>query len=148
MVPFEARGIWWGTPEDASEAEIAECAAVEGGLDVGMGITNVTHLGRSEYRFVNCWGDAGLLYQTGRITASNGDQLFYFGPGEAGWEVLDVDWTAGTYEIGLVRFTGGTGRFEGVTGSFMTLGDAFVGDEGWYGTELWEGVISSVGSRK
>ena len=148
MVPFKASGTWWGTPEDATEGEIAECAAVEGGVDVGVGIMNVTHLGRSEYRFLNCWGDAGLLYQVGRITAANGDELFYFGPGEVGWEVFDVDWTGGTYEIGLERCTGGTDRFEGVTGSFMTLGDAFVGDEGWYGTEIWEGVISSVGSSR
>jgi hypothetical protein len=29
-----------------------------------------------------------------------------------------------------------------------TPGDAFYGDQGWYGTELWEGEISSVGSSR
>ena len=146
MVPFRGHGTWWGTPGEATEAEIAECAAMEGEVDVGAGIMNATHLGRSSYRFLNCWGAAGLLYQAGRIRAANGDELTYFGPEAEGWEVFEVDWSGGAYEIGLVRFTGGTGRFENVTGSFTTLGVALVGDEGWYGTELWEGVISSVGS--
>ena len=148
MVPFKARGTWWGTPGDATEAEITDCVAVGGTVDVGTGIMNVSHLGRSGYRFLNCWGEVGLVYQVGRITAANGDELYFFGPGELGWEVFEVDWVEGTYEIGFVWFTGGTGRFEGASGRFMTSGDAFYGDDGWYGTELWDGMISSVGSSK
>jgi hypothetical protein len=148
MVPFKADGVWWGTPGDATEAEVADCAAVDGVVDVGAGIITVTHLGRSGYRFLNCWGEAGLIYQEGKITAANGDELYYSGPGQADWEVFEVDWEAGSYVIGLVRFDGGTGRFAGATGSFLTFGDAFYGDQGWYGTELWEGEISSVGSSR
>jgi hypothetical protein len=149
-VPFKASGVWWGLTGDIIEREGFNCADLGGYLDSGAGVINVTHLGRSNYGYVNCW-DADfetILYQTGSVTAANGDELFWDGPGEGGWEVWAVDWEAGTYTMGPLSFSGGTGRFEEATGAFVSFGDAVLGESGWTGTEHWEGVISSVGSAK
>jgi hypothetical protein len=150
MVPFKASGTWWGAPEDATAEEIAACEAAGGYVDVGRGVINVTHLGRSQYRIMNCWGEEDILYEEGKIIAANGDELYFTGPGEGGWAIFEVDWGVYpfTYRYSPLNFAGGTGRFEGATGSFMAWGDAYIGDEGWYGSEFWEGEISSVGSSK
>ncbi len=149
MVPFKASGTWWGAAEDATAEEIAECDAA-GGLfvDVGWGVINVTHLGRSQYRIMNCWGTEEILYEEGKIIAANGDELYFTGPAEGGWDIFEVDWGVYPFTVRYspLHFAGGTGRFEGATGSFVVWGDAYFEDGEWFGTEFWEGEISSLGS--
>lgn len=151
MLPFKARGTWEGAPQDATAAEIEACTAAGGTVDVGAGVINVTHLGRSSYRVMNCWGPDEILYEEGLIVAANGDELYFHGPGEGGWQTYEVDWSVYpfTYAYSPLWFIGGTGRFEGATGSFLASGDAYYeATVGWYGTEFWKGTISSVGSGK
>jgi len=153
MVPFKGGGVWWSMLETLTEGEIADCDAVGGVPDVGGGVLNITHLGRAEYRMLNCW-DASfefVIYETGTAVAANGDQLSYYGSSDDGM-LTGFDWLVpfeeGDYEIGPLSITGGTGRFVGATGSFISSGYAVLGDAGWEGTEDWDGEISSVGSSK
>lgn len=150
MVPYKGKGTWWGLNGDVVEREGFDCDALGGYLDQGAGVINVTHLGRSDYSFINCWDGTleTILYQTGTVTAANGDQLFWDGPGDGDWDVFVVDWAGGSYQMGPLIFSGGTGRFAGATGSFVSFGTFVEIDGGYGGTEMWEGTISSVGSSK
>lgn len=148
MVPFRGSGHWWGVPGEIQEREEFDCEAMGGlFLDHGAGQTNVTHLGRSEYDYVNCWGVEDILYQTGFVTGANGAQVTWHATLEEGLRTV-TDWENGTYEMGPMVIDGGTGRFEGVVGTFQSYGTFWLAESGWVGTELWEGVISSVGSSK
>lgn len=62
-----------------------------------------------------------LIHAAVVMTFSNGDQLFGAGPGN-GWMCLDVDPAGAGFFYGEAYglFTGGTGRFEGATGSFSS----------------------------
>lgn len=92
---------------------------------------NATHLGevmwqQSTLQHVSCnlsIADMELTTSvSGQITASNGDRIFY-----TGTDVIDVlnlitqQGTQGTIE-GTWTITGGTGRFEGASGSFTING--------------------------
>lgn len=69
-----------------------------------------THLGRYTIEGAGFMNPAtGQGWDAGVITAANGDQIHY------------------EHESGIVTFTGGTGRFEGVTGGFATVTE-MVGD--------------------
>lgn len=62
-----------------------------------------------------------LIHAAVIVTFSNGDQLFGAGPG-SGWMCLDLDPAGEGYFYGEAYgdFTGGTGRFDGASGSFSS----------------------------
>ncbi len=62
-----------------------------------------------------------LIHAAVVVTFSNGDQLFGAGPGN-GWMCLDLDPAGAGYFYGEAYgdFSGGTGRFEGASGSFSS----------------------------
>jgi len=62
-----------------------------------------------------------LIHAAVVVTFSNGDQLFGAGPGN-GWMCLDLDPAGAGYFYGEAYgdFSGGTGRFEGASGSFTS----------------------------
>ena len=148
MVPFKGSGHWRGVAAETPEREGFDCEAIGGlFLDEGAGVINVTHLGRSEYGYVNCWGEVDILYQFGWVTAANGDQLTWHGT--LGEDLVTLaDWDNGTYEMGPLLIDGGTGRFMGATGTFRSLGTFEEVDGAYVGTEIWNGMMSSVGSMK
>ena len=67
-----------------------------------FGTANCTHLGLSENQGGGTYNQDGTPKGTGVLTAANGDQLF---------------WSGGV----ATAFTGGTGRFEGATGTVTTV---------------------------
>jgi hypothetical protein len=154
MVPFKAYGFMEpGSARAATEEEMAACEAAGGvSVDAAVLTMNVTHMGKSEYRFWDCWGeDFSILFYHGTVVAANGDELYFYGPIEGEWETFEVDWTADPvpWTFGPMTITGGTGRFENATGSFTAWGwSAYDPEIGWYGPENWDGMISSVGSTK
>lgn len=87
------------------------------------GSGNATHLGRTEFEIVQCWTKAypGLTppdsYGQGSIIfyAANGDELWASYNGFADHQ----DDSDGTEILTLGVFTGGTGRFEVATGTFI-----------------------------
>jgi hypothetical protein len=97
------------TMQDHSQAVVS---LVDGSLHAeASGVA--THLGRHTIEgsgFMNL--QTGEIWDSGVITAANGDQIFY------------------QHGAGTVTFTGGTGRFEGVSGGFTivteTVGDPVV----------------------
>ncbi|MFH1764132.1 MAG: hypothetical protein ABIF09_08075 [Gemmatimonadota bacterium] len=148
MVPFKGSGHWWGVAAETPEREGFDCEAMGGlFLDEGAGVINVTHLGRSEYGYVNCWGEVDILYQFGWVKAANGDQVTWHGTVGEGLVTI-ADWDNGTYEMRPLLIDGGTGRFEGATGIFHSSGTFEVVDGAYVGTETWKGIMSSVGSMK
>jgi hypothetical protein len=62
-----------------------------------------------------------LIHAAVIVTFSNGDQLFGAGAGN-GWMCMDLDPAGDGYFYGEAYgdFTGGTGRFEGTSGSFSS----------------------------
>jgi hypothetical protein len=101
-----------------------------------------THLGR-----FTVTGDVAVEVATGMargtwtLTAANGDQIFLDMVGENGSD--------DHHGLGEFTITGGTGRFEGASGSYeqiitfaVPLGSAPVIDY----TDVFEGTISAVGS--
>jgi hypothetical protein len=141
FVPLKGNGIWWWSPEPTMEVD----PCPEGSFpDFGFGEMNVTHLGRSEYAFRNCWtAEFEFVHQAGVITAANGDKLFWHSS-EATQTI--INWDDLTYEMGPMTFDGGTGRFEGAQGTFVSYGGTAA--DLLSGTEMWKGEISSVGSSK
>jgi len=73
----------------------------------------MSHLGEVQASWTHCWDEATDRYFEGSLmlTAANGDMLW-------GWyaDVTDGDWP--------IHITGGTGRFEGATGTINLM---------WYG---------------
>ena len=154
-VPFKAHGYMDSSigGEGPTEEEIAACIAAGGvSVDAAVMPINVTHMGKAKYRFWDCWSaDFGILFYHGKVVAANGDELYFSGPEGGEWETFEVDWTADPipWTFASMAITGGTGRFENATGSFVAWGwSAYDPDRGWYGEENWEGWISSVGSSK
>ena len=103
-----------------------------------------THLGR-----FTVTGDVAVEVATGMaqgtwtLTAANGDQIFLDMVGENGSD--------DHHGVGQFTVTGGTGRFEGASGSYeqiitfaVPLGSADVIDY----TDVLEGTISTVGSNQ
>lgn len=81
----------------------------------GQGWGNATHLGRYAYSFQGTVYIPELMGEmTDTFTAANGDKIFAQGTGQAA--------PSGTPGYNLIKMnltiTGGTGRFEGVTGSY------------------------------
>jgi len=146
-VPYKGHGHWW------SVVDALGCEGDPGNLfSLGAGEINVTHLGRSDYSFQNCWefdphAPIGITFvsQAGSVTGAHGDQLFWYGSAAMGSGVT-FDLANLTYEMGPFWFTGGTGRFDGATGSFMATGS--LAPDFATGTENWHGMVSSVGSIK
>ena len=155
MVPFKGYGYLeggGGSEGGPTEEELAACLAAGGvSVDAAVMSMNVTHMGKAKYRFWDCWGDFGILFYHGKVVAANGDELYFSGPEGGEWEIFEVDWNADPvpWTFGSMAITGGTGRFENATGSFIAWGwSAFDPDIGWYGPENWDGMISSVGTSK
>lgn len=96
-----------------------------------------THLGRfvrEELLLLN--PTTGAATGTVTFTAANGDQIF---------GTVTAQFTSPTTVVGSFSFTGGTGRFENVTGG----ADALVSTpDGVNLTVDFEGSISSVGANK
>jgi hypothetical protein len=154
MIPFKGHGEGW--PENAvSTGEEVEACLAAGGVSWGAASLpmNVTHMGKVDYHFFQCW-DAGfgLALYMGKVVAANGDELTFIGPPEGGWEVFEIDWftVPHPWRFSPLIITGGTGRFANATGSFEAWGESEYHPDvdRWYGPETWEGWISSVGSSK
>ena len=78
-----------------------------------------SHIGKFEYASVDDFSDFPNVSGTATLTAANGDQIFTTFSGtltSLGGTVVDV-----VFENTI---TGGTGRFEGATGSFTNTGIA------------------------
>ncbi len=72
-----------------------------------------------------------VLSATGTATAANGDQLFW---------IMTPD------RIGVVQYTGGTGRFEGVTGAWLTTSVTILESEVNWPTMTVTLIYTGVGS--
>jgi len=136
LVPFKGSGDWW-------VAELREgCEGDESNMvAVVKGDLFLTHLGRSSGEWHNCWTPAfEFVSHTATVTAANGDQLTWYGSVDDGTEISNF--TPTTYILGPLRFTGGTGRFEGAVGEFMTFGTS--AEDLMSGTIEFDGLISST----
>ena len=102
-------------------------------LSTAKGIMTLT--GESEWASSVCCGPTGHCEGTALITAANGDVLILS-------IIHDFNPVLGTWEQSEV-FTGGTGRFEGVTGNSTSSGTfTFTGQltDSWTGTN--EGMLT------
>ncbi len=136
LVPFE--GTWAGV---TTSADLSGFPFVE---VVAEGTGNISHLGRSNMISPHV-NDAftGEIYGDQLFTAANGDTLTAWC---TGWGYPQAD---GSVE-GLLScdFTGGTGRFDGVTGSyefeFLAL-PRTDGGPGYVTEATFDGWMSHVG---
>jgi len=83
-----------------------------------------THLGKFTIELFFCGGPSGYKNGEGAFVAANGDELWFTvpSPGEIG-QVLPLPYADPLYEAYFqdpFTFTGGTGRFEGASGSGRT----------------------------
>lgn len=112
----------------------------------GQGAGHATHLGamaaQSIAEVVNlATGEGAASY---RFIAANGDEVFV----EFAFLAIPTSPT-GFFVQGVWEITGGTGRYEGATGSGTYEGDvAFTGPANASGSFMLVGTISSVGKLK
>lgn len=134
MVPFKARYDFHLVP-----GPVEPCAGSTNTRTYGAGEGVGTHLGRFTVTASQCALPGGLTGDgRGTYVAENGDLLYFTYSGHTTLQGLLLNFTtSGT-------FVGGTGRFEGATGSASAIGgvDLSTG-KAWAD---WDGVISSVGS--
>lgn len=140
MVPFKATGSGSGgfdlTRDDCPEGTVA----ISG---IGRGVTS--HLGKAEVYFSHCGyyilDESNPTYVDGYgiMTAANGDQIFstYYG-----------ELTGPDAFVNYNTITGGTGRFENVTGAYTEYGTVAFTATGFDFEINLDGEISSVGSNK
>jgi hypothetical protein len=144
MAPFKMKGTF--TSSVSTDASL--CAAYPGAIAIliDFGGTS-THLGRIDGMAHNCVmvgsdGSRTLMSQTGTIAAANGDVVYAHGT--AAQDGTSVVYAAdGSWRLGPVPFTGGTGRFANATGYYVISGPDPLG-----GPYRSAGMISSVGSSK
>lgn len=139
MVPYKASG----TAVTVSSSADCEGDPTNSAV-VAAGGGNATHLGQVTWTYVNCLTSTfEFVSQYGIMTAANGDQVFWHGSVAAG-SALTLDYANLTYTGTNFFFTGGTGRFDGVSGGFSTRG-TFTADLSAITVQA-SGVISAVGS--
>ena len=98
---------------------------------------NATHLGRFSREEILLFNPAtGTVAGSISFTAANGDRLS---------GVVAGGFTSPTTAVGTYTFTGGTGRFENVTG---TVGFSVSAFDGVQFTVEFDGKVSSVGANK
>jgi hypothetical protein len=133
-VPFKAHYDFHTVP-----GPLEPCPGSSNTRGYGAGAGVGTHLGRFTVTASQCALPGGITADgRGTYTAENGDLLYFTYSGQTTLQGLLLTFTlSGT-------FVGGTGRFEGATGSTTSIGgiDLSTGNA-WAD---WEGVISSVGS--
>ena len=145
MVPFRDSGTWWYVGEgDGTLCDVYDALPV---FVVWEGTG--THLGRFTGSEILCIDPSSgtLLAYSNQWTGANGDQLFGFGSIDEDPPVQMIYVPGASWEISGVHFVGGTGRFQGATGSVRYVGDHSLGATVG-GTYAGEGWISFVGSRK
>ena len=133
-VPFKARYDFHSVP-----GPVEPCVGSTNTRGYGAGEGVGTHLGRFTVTASQCALPGGITADgLGTYTAENGDLLYFIYSGHTTRQGLVVSFTlSGT-------FVGGTGRFEGATGTTTGIGaiDLSTGSA----RAVWEGEISSVGS--
>jgi hypothetical protein len=136
LVPF--RGTDVGTWGQGSH----DCGSLFPVRVDGSGTTTATHMGRIAYSSRECvdFGSYPFPY-AGHFTmaAANGDTIFGTYTGTA---TIAEDGVTILYEQ-IATVTGGSGRFDGASGSIDVVGIAFA--DGSYVQQL-SGAISSVGA--
>lgn len=140
MVPYRGTGSGSGIFDLTREDCPAGTVAISG---TGSGVAS--HLGKIDVYFSHC--SYFIIDQTnptyvdgyGITTAANGDQIFgtYYG------ELTGPDSFVDYFTI-----TGGTGRFENITGTYTEYGTVAFTTTGIDFGIYFEGEISSVGSGK
>jgi hypothetical protein len=133
-VPFEAHYDF-----HVVSGPVEPCTGSTNARTYGAGEGVGTHLGRFTVTASQCALPGGITADgRGTYAAANGDRLYFTYSGHNSRQGLAVTFTlSGT-------FVGGTGRFEGATGSATSIGaiDLSTG-KAWAD---WVGQISSVGS--
>lgn len=121
-MPFKADFYTIRTYDYDGEVTCTEGLYVSLNYQVGAG--NGTHLGKFTTELVFCGDDATFTYKNGEgaFVAANGDSLFYFAPSPDSIGAV-IPYVHPLYELQFqdpFSFNGGTGRFEGATGSGYT----------------------------
>jgi len=129
-VPFKADFSVW----DHSDYSDPSCGGYPVFLLTMVGDGNITHLGKMTTRMTFCCDvTTGYYYNTiGSFVAANGDELLFETP--EGQIVPNDESNSAYYQTkfnDLVIFTGGTGRFEGASGSAYTNAYVHAGADEW-----------------
>lgn len=141
MIPY--KGIFSGS--GGYDASRTDCP--EGTLPIsGTGSGVVSHVGKVDVYYSHCsyflvdQNNPTYIDGYGITTAANGDQIFGTYTGSiTGFDSF----------IDIVTITGGTGRFENISGSFIEYGEVALTSETTFDYVItMEGEISSVGSGK
>jgi hypothetical protein len=138
-VPFKARFSVW----DHSDYTDEQCGGNPNFLVTMKGAGTATHLGKLSTSMTFCCNVlSGAYWDTeGSLVAANGDSLFIEIPN--GLIVPNEGDDSDYYQTKFndpAFFVGGTGRFEGATGSWQT--NAFVHN----GTDEWRTDLFSTGT--
>jgi hypothetical protein len=139
MLPFEGNVSGYGW----FNVDRTDCPTGSLPLDA-EGHGNASHLGKFKIFYEHCSyaqiDPTNPTYVgTATITAANGDQLLVTYNGVATSPVTYLEYST---------FTGGTGRFENVSGTFEHTGSFGYHPAGYAFNDTFEGDISSVGSSK
>ena len=138
-VPFKADFSVW----DHSDYTDLSCGGFPVFFLTMVGEGNITHLGKMTTRMTFCCNVmTGYYYDTEcTFVAANGDELYALIP--EGQIIPNDEDNSAYYQTkfnDLIIFTGGTGRFEGASGSAYT--NAYVHD----GVDEWRTDFFSTGS--
>jgi hypothetical protein len=157
-VPFKARFtgeyLWAGPHPDHPECGVWDPDNGEfWALVINAGEGTATHLGHFTYHFEFCcnWL-TGVYpgpgqYASGCFVAANGDLLFIMSAGQVyEGRLEDHPEYVNSYWRDPWIITGGTGRFEGATGSGFT--DDYNSDLDPYSHHNWRGTITLVRGRQ
>lgn len=129
-IPFKADFSVW----DKSDYTDVSCGGYPVLLLTMEGKGTATHLGQLTTRMTFCCNvETGYYYNTvGSFVASNGDELYILIP--LGYIVPNEGEESEYYQTKFndpIFFAGGTGRFEGATGSGMTRAYVHDGADEW-----------------
>jgi hypothetical protein len=136
MVPFKARYTFHIVP-----GPVEPCGTSGSNRTFVEGEGTGTHLGHFTISLSQCGlADGTLADGRGTFVAANGDLLRFTYTGQATFTGFLLTF------ISFVTFAGGTGRFDGASGSATALGsiDFVTGAT----AADWDGLISSVGSNE
>lgn len=157
-VPFDARFtgeyLWMGPHPDHPECGVWDPDNGEfWALVINAGEGTATHLGHFTYRFEFCCNwltgvyPGPSNYVSGHFEAANGDLLFIMSYGQVfEGRLEDHPEYVNSYWRDPWLITGGTGRFEGATGSGFT--DDYNSDLDPYSHHHWTGTITMVKGKR